>query len=91
MNIDSGKEPDDFFEMISMPKEEIRAKVEYQEKILLPKLAEITELKGKADDLFMAEDFDEVIEISKKLIHISSSIEETVWFTLQISQLKQES
>ena len=74
MNIDSGKEPDDFFEMISMPKEEIRAKVEYQEKILLPKLAEITELKGKADDLFMAEDFDEVIEISKKLIKLAEDI-----------------
>ena len=28
LNIDSGKEPDDFFEMISVPKEQIREKVE---------------------------------------------------------------
>ena len=74
MNIDSGKEPDDFFELINMPKEQIREKVEYQEKILLPKLAEITELKGKADDFFIAENFDEVIEISKKLIELAEEI-----------------
>ena len=74
LNIDSGKEPDDFFEMISVPKEQIREKVEYQEKILLPKLEEIKELKGKADEFFISENYDEVIEISNQLIKLAEDI-----------------
>ncbi len=71
---DSGAEGLDFFDSTGLSKNELHEQLKFQEKLLSPKVSEISDLKNMADEYFMAEDYEKVIDISQKLIELAYEI-----------------
>ena len=65
ITIESGSEPENFFEMIGINAVRLESKLKTQESKVLPVYSEITRLKENADKFFIEENFDKSIEISK--------------------------
>ena len=65
ITIESGSEPENFFEMIGINAVRLESKLKTQESKVLPVYSEITRLKENADKFFIEENFDKAIEISK--------------------------
>ena len=74
IHIDSGSEVSEFFESTEISEANLLEQLNYQEKILAPKISEISDLKKMADEYFMAEDYEKVIDISQKLIDLAEEM-----------------
>jgi len=76
ITVESGVEPNDFFDITGFTKEELFKHIEYQEKIVAPKIKEISNLRVQADDKFLSEDFDEAIDVAKSIIKLADEIDD---------------
>ncbi|MFX1384296.1 MAG: hypothetical protein ACFFBP_17810 [Promethearchaeota archaeon] len=74
IHTDSGSEIPEFFDSTELSKDKLHDQLKFQEKILAPKVSEISDLKNMADEYFMAEDYDKVIEISQKIIELADEL-----------------
>ena len=74
ITIESGSEPENFFEMIGINIFRLEAELRTQELKVLPVYSEITRLKETADKLFIEENFEKAIEISKIVQNLAREI-----------------
>jgi hypothetical protein len=74
ITIESGSEPENFFEMIDIDGVRLEKKLKSQESKSLPVLSEINRLKEKADKLFIEENFDKAIEISQTVQNLAHEV-----------------
>jgi len=78
ITIESGSEPENFFEMIDINATRLEAKLRTQELKVLPVYSEITRLKENADKFFIEESFDKAIEISKIVQDLAREINDEI-------------
>ena len=74
ITIESGSEPENFFEMIDINGFKLEENLRSQESKSLPVYAEINRLKENADKLFIEENFDKAIEISKIVQNLAQEV-----------------
>ena len=76
IKIESGSEPENFFELIDINEFELRKKLKNQETRLIPVISEINRLKDRADKLFIEENFEKAIQISKLIQDLAREIDD---------------
>ena len=74
ITIESGSEPDSFFELCGFTSEQLKAHLKSQEIKLLPITSEINHLKEKADNHFQNDEFEEAIEFAIKIKQLAKQI-----------------
>ena len=74
--IESGSEPENFFELIDIDEYELRKKLKNQEIRLLPVISEINRLKDRVDKLFIENDFEKAIQISNLIQDLAREIDD---------------
>jgi len=74
IHTDSGSEIPDFFESTKISEAKLHEQLQFQEKILSPKASEISDLKNMADQYFLKEEYEKVVEISQKIIELADEI-----------------
>ena len=76
ITIESGLEPPEFLNIIGIEEELLKSNVRKLEVKLLPVLSEISRLKEKSDKLFIANKFEEAIELAQKIVNLAREIED---------------
>ncbi|MCJ7647104.1 MAG: hypothetical protein MUP85_00680 [Candidatus Lokiarchaeota archaeon] len=74
MTIESGSEPNSFFELCGFTSAQLKSHLRSQEIKLLPIISEINHLKEKADKHFINDEFEEVIELAIKIKLLAKQI-----------------
>lgn len=74
MTIESGSEPNSFFELCGFTEVQLKSHLRSQEIKLLPIISEINRLKEKADNHFMNEEFEEAMELAIKVKQLAKQI-----------------
>ena len=74
ITIESGSEPENFFEMMDINGARLEEKLKSQESKALPVFSEINKLKEQADKLFIEEKFDKAIEISQIVQNLAQEV-----------------
>jgi hypothetical protein len=74
ITIESGSEPDNFFEMMEIDGTRLEKKLKTQESKSLPVFSEINRLKENADKLFIEENFDKAIEVSQTVQNLAREV-----------------
>ena len=74
ITIESGSEPENFFEMMDINGVRLEEKLRSQESKSFPIFSEISKLKEKADKLFIEENFNKAIEISRAVQNLAREI-----------------
>lgn len=83
----------DFFENLNINKEELYAHINHQEKIVLPIVDKIDELKVKAEKFIISQEYGKAVTNLKEVIELAQKIEDDATITEQkkrISELTQK-
>ena len=86
-------EPYDFFENLNIDKEELYAHINHQEKVVLPIIEKIDELKTKAEKLIKSQEFDKAVVNLEEVIVFAQKIKDEATIREQrkrISDLTQQ-
>jgi hypothetical protein len=76
-------EPFEFFKNLHISKDELYKIIDYQEKVMLPTLRQIDNLKTKLEKLIDSEDYSNAIKISEEIIVLANKIEDDAVLTEQ--------
>lgn len=76
ITIESGSEPENFFDLIKINSVTLREKLRNQEAKLMPVISEINRLKERADKLFIEKNFDKAIQISELVQDLAREIDD---------------
>jgi len=76
ITIESGSEPENFFELIDIDGFKLRKDLKNQETRLMPVISEINRLKERADKLFIEENYEKAIQISKLVQDLAREIDD---------------
>ncbi|MFX1569619.1 MAG: hypothetical protein ACFFCV_14760 [Promethearchaeota archaeon] len=90
---DMRSEPYDFFKNLEIKKDELYEIIDYQEKIVLPILKKVDELKEESEKLIKSEEYKEGIEKLKKIIELAQKIQDDALITehkKMISEIKEK-
>ncbi|MHA1670033.1 MAG: hypothetical protein ACTSV5_05570 [Promethearchaeota archaeon] len=74
MTIESGNEPDSFFELCGFTSAQLKSHLKNQEIKLLPIISEINRLKEKIDKHFSNDEFEEAMELANKIKQLAKQI-----------------
>ena len=74
ITIESGAETSEFLDLLNISNREMQNHIKALELKLLPQLSEINKLKERADIAFIAEDYEQVINITDKVKKIAKQI-----------------
>jgi len=74
ITIESGSEPEFFFDLCGFTSDQLRDHLKRQEIKLLPTISEINRLKDKAEFLFKNEEFEDAIKLGIKLKQLAKEI-----------------
>ncbi|MHA2287490.1 MAG: hypothetical protein ACXABG_01760 [Promethearchaeota archaeon] len=74
ITVESGAESTEFLELVNIDEKTLKAKLKNLEIKLLPVLSEINRLKSQADRNFIINNYDEAIEIARKIITLAQAI-----------------
>lgn len=64
-------EPYDFFNNLDISKEELYEHIDYQEKLMLPTIRKIDELKVNSENLIESQDYENAVKISEEIIELA--------------------
>jgi len=76
MTIESGSEPNSFFELCGFTSAQLKSHLRSQEIKLLPIISEINHLKEKADKHFINDEFEEAMELAIKVKQLAKQIKD---------------
>ncbi|MBY9018821.1 MAG: hypothetical protein KGD66_08310 [Candidatus Lokiarchaeota archaeon] len=74
ITIESGSEPNSFFEICGFTSEQLKSQLKNQEIKLLPIISEINRLKEKTEKHFINDEFEEAIELAIKVKQLAKQI-----------------
>jgi len=76
ITVESGSEPQEFLEKISVSDVELHKHIRQLETKLLPIISEINRLKTEADKLFLSEEFGKAVHTAEKILNLSKEIDD---------------
>ncbi len=93
ITFDMRSEPLEFFNNLNLTKDELYEIINYQEKIVIPILEKVNDLKEKSDKLIKSEEYKNAITLLKEIIELAKKIQDDALVTEQkrlISELTEK-
>ncbi|HEC37261.1 MAG TPA: hypothetical protein ENI29_03435 [bacterium] len=82
-------EPYDFFQNLNINKEELYKQIDYQEKILLPILKNIDNLRDKSEKFIKTTNYEDALKITKDIIELAKKVGDEALIAEQEKQISE--